>query len=426
MQIELSSRQWSLVEPTLRRIEEKLRSVEGIRDVDNTLPLPGVEWRLQVDRAKAAALGADVTTVGQAVQLVTNGIKVAEYRPENSQDEVDIRIRYPSGDRGLQALDELRITTANGPVPASSFVQVLPSQRTDTIERVDGRRVLYITANVAPGVVIDQKVREMQAWIAAENLDPLVEVRFRGANEEQNESLAFVGQAFGLALLLMFIMMIAQFNSFYQSLLILASIVMSTAGVLLGLIITQEPFSAILTGIGVVALAGIIVHNNIVLIDTFNQLRRDMPHETIHETIVRTGAQRLRPVFLTVATLVLGLIPMAMHLSIDLINREIIYGGTVTSFWVPLTRSICFGLSFATVLTLVVTPAMLALPYRLREVFAPLIAPLVVKVRGLRPSPAPSAPAAPAAIAGGGGGGGGIAGGSGQPAQPMAPEKSAE
>ena len=425
MQIELSSRQWSLVEPTLRRIEEKLRSVEGIRDVDNTLPLPGVEWRLQVDRAKAAALGADVTTVGQAVQLVTNGIKVAEYRPENSQDEVDIRIRYPSGDRGLQALDELRITTANGPVPASSFVQVLPSQRTDTIERVDGRRVLYITANVAPGVVIDQKVREMQAWIAAENLDPLVEVRFRGANEEQNESLAFVGQAFGLALLLMFIMMIAQFNSFYQSLLILASIVMSTAGVLLGLIITQEPFSAILTGIGVVALAGIIVHNNIVLIDTFNQLRRDMPHETIHETIVRTGAQRLRPVFLTVATLVLGLIPMAMHLSIDLINREIIYGGTVTSFWVPLTRSICFGLSFATVLTLVVTPAMLALPYRLREVFAPLIAPLVVKVRGLRPSPAPSAPAAPAAIAGGGGGGG-IAGGSGQPAQPMAPEKPAE
>jgi hypothetical protein len=130
-------------------------------------------------------------------------------------------------------------------------------------------------------------------------------------------------------------------------------------------------------------------------------------------------------VLLTVATLVLGLIPMAMHLSIDLINREIIYGGTVTSFWVPLTRSICFGLSFATVLTLVVTPAMLALPYRLREVFAPLIAPLVVKVRGLRPSPAPSAPAAPAAIAGGGGGGG-IAGGSGQPAQPMAPEKPAE
>ena len=425
VQIELSSRQWSLVEPTLRRIEEKLRSVEGIRDVDNTMSLPGVEWRLQVDRAKAAALGADVTTVGQAVQLVTNGIKVAEYRPDNAEDEVDIRIRYPTGERGLQALDELRIATANGSVPASSFVQVLPSQRTDTIERMDGRRVLYVRANVAPGIVIDQKVREMEAWIATQNFDPLVDIKFRGANEEQNESLAFVGKAFMLALLLMFIMMIAQFNSFYQSLLILASILMSTAGVLLGLMITQEPFSAILTGIGVVALAGIIVHNNIVLIDTYNQLRRDMPHETIHETIVRTGAHRLRPVFLTVATCVLGLIPMALHLSIDLINREIIYGGTVTAFWVPLTRSICFGLSFATVLTLLVTPSMLALPHRLREVFSPLVTPLLVKVRGIGKPVAPAP--APAAASSGGGGGGGAGGGGGiQPAQPMAPEKPAE
>jgi multidrug efflux pump len=167
--------------------------------------------------------------------------------------------------------------------------------------------------------------------------------------------------------------MIAQFNSVYQALLILISIVMSTAGVLLGLIITREPFSAILTGIGVVALAGIIVHNNIVLIDTYNQLRRDMPHESIHDTIVRTGAQRLRPVFLTVATCVLGLIPMAMHMSVDLINRDLVFGGTVTAFWVPLTRSICFGLSFATVLTLGVTPSMLALPGRLRELVGPLL-----------------------------------------------------
>jgi multidrug efflux pump len=146
------------------------------------------------------------------------------------------------------------------------------------------------------------------------------------------------------------------------------SIVMSTAGVLLGLLITDEPFSAILTGVGVVALAGIIVHNNIVLIDTYNQLRRDMPHETIHQTIVRTGAQRLRPVFLTVLTCVLGLVPMAMHLSVDLINRDVIYGGTVSAFWVPLARSICFGLTFATVLTLIVTPAMLSLPLRLKNI----------------------------------------------------------
>ena len=380
IQIEFASRQWDLVEPTLKKIRDHLQTMSGVRDIDDTLPLPGVEWELGVDRAKAAALGADVMAVGQAVQLVTNGIKVAEYRPEESKDEVDIRVRYPTEERGLQALESLRVPTLQGSVPASSFVTLTPSKRTDTIERVDGRRVYYLRANVLPGVLPDTKVKELQSWIATQNFDPLVEIKFRGANEEQAKSLSFVFKAFLLALLLMFIMMIAQFNSFYQSVLILVSIVMSTAGVLLGLLITHEPFSAILTGIGVVALAGIIVHNNIVLIDTFNQLRRDMPHETIHQTIVRTGAQRLRPVFLTVLTCVLGLVPMALHLSVDLINREVIYGGTVTAFWVPLARSICFGLTFATVLTLIVTPSMLSLPSRLQSLFsrrrpAPIEAP---------------------------------------------------
>jgi multidrug efflux pump len=368
IQAEFSSRQWALVEPTLRRIRDHMESMDGIRDVDDTLSLPGVEWKFTVDRAKAAALGADVTSVGQAVQLVTNGIKVAEYRPDDSKDEVDIRVRYPTAERGIEALQMLKVPTLQGNVPASSFVTLSPTPRTDTIERVDGRRVLHLRANVAPGVLPDAKVKELQSWIDAQGFDPLVDIKFRGANEEQNETLGFVFQAFVLALLLMFIMMIAQFNSFYQAMLILVSIVMSTAGVLLGLLITDEPFSAILTGIGVVALAGIIVHNNIVLIDTYNQLRRDMPHETIHETIVRTGAQRLRPVFLTVIVCVLGLVPMALHLSIDLINREVIYGGTVTAFWVPLTRSICFGLTFATILTLIVTPSMLSLPLRLRNI----------------------------------------------------------
>jgi multidrug efflux pump len=373
LQLQFASRQWSLVEPSLGKIRAHLEAMEGIRDIDDTRSLPGVEWKLTVDRAKAAALGADVTAVGQAVQLVTNGIKIAEYRPDDAKDEVDIRVRYPSNERGLQALETLRVSTLNGTVPASSFVSLTPVARTDTIERVDGQRVMYLRANVGPGVLVDAKVKEIQSWITAQGFDPLLDIKFRGANEEQNKSLAFVGKAFLMALLLMFIMMIAQFNSFYQSTLILASIVMSTAGVLLGLLITNEPFSAILTGTGVVALAGIIVHNNIVLIDTFNQLRRDMPHETIHQTIVRTGAQRLRPVFLTVLTCVLGLVPMAMHLSVDLINRQVIYGGTVTAFWVPLARSVCFGLTFATVLTLIVTPSMLSLPLRLKNIVRSLL-----------------------------------------------------
>jgi multidrug efflux pump len=167
-------------------------------------------------------------------------------------------------------------------------------------------------------------------------------------------------------LLLMFVLLVTQFNSFYQSSLILFAVVLSTAGVLLGLLITGKPFSAILTGVGIVALAGIVVNNNIVLIDTYNHLRREHPELDYISLIVRTGAQRLRPVVLTTATTVFGLLPLASNFSIDLINRNIVYGGMMSSFWVPLSQSIVSGLTFATLLTLVATPAMLALPHQFR------------------------------------------------------------
>jgi multidrug efflux pump len=166
--------------------------------------------------------------------------------------------------------------------------------------------------------------------------------------------------------MLMFILLVTQFNSIYQSILILVAVVMSTAGVLLGLLVLEAPFSAILTGVGVVALAGIVVNNNIVLIDTYNHIRREHPELDYVSVIVRTGAQRLRPVMLTTVTTIFGLLPLASNLSIDLINRTIVYGGQLSSFWVPLSQAIVSGLTFATLLTLVATPAMLALPHQIR------------------------------------------------------------
>jgi multidrug efflux pump len=142
---------------------------------------------------------------------------------------------------------------------------------------------------------------------------------------------------------------------------------MSTAGVLLGLLILQAPFSALLTGIGIVALAGIVVNNNIVLIDTYNHVRREHPDLDYAEVIVRASAQRLRPVMLTTVTTIFGLLPLASDFSIDLINRTIVYGGQLSQFWVPLSQAIVSGLSFATLLTLVVTPAMLAIPHQLKR-----------------------------------------------------------
>jgi multidrug efflux pump len=215
-------------------------------------------------------------------------------------------------------------------------------------------------------------VQQIDEWLQAQDFDPALRIRFRGANEEQAESMAFVQVAFLLSLALMFILLVTQFNSFYQSFLILLAVIMSTAGVMLGLLVLGKPFSSILTGVGVVALAGIVVNNNIVLIDTFNHLRRSHPELDIRATIVRAAAQRLRPVLLTTVTTVFGLLPLACGLSIDLVNRSLTFNGEMAVMWQPLSQAIVFGLSFATVLTLIGTPAMLASPSAIRQIYARL------------------------------------------------------
>jgi multidrug efflux pump len=367
IQIQFSSYDRALLEPAVARIRAHMETIPEIIDIDDTRSLPGIEWKLTVDRAQAALYGADVSQVGVAVQLITNGVKVGEYRPDRADDAVDIRVRYPAEYRGISALDDLKISTRNGLVPISNFVKREPSPNVDTIQRIDGIPVEFIRANVVEGVLADSVVGDLQDWLETQTFNSELNIDFRGANEEQAESMAFVQMAFLLSLLLMFVLLVTQFNSIYQGILILVAVVMSTAGVLLGLIILDAPFSAILTGVGVVALAGIVVNNNIVLIDTYNHIRREHPELDYVQLIVRTGAQRLRPVMLTTVTTIFGLLPLASNFSIDLINRTMVYGGQLSSFWVPLSQAIVSGLTFATILTLVATPAMLALPHQLKN-----------------------------------------------------------
>jgi multidrug efflux pump len=397
VQIEFSAYNRSLLEPAVTRVREYMDTLPELRDVDDTRSLPGIEWQLTVDRAQAALYDADVSQVGIAVQLVTNGVKVGEYRPDKADDAVDIRVRYPSDARGLSALDAIRVSTPKGLVPISNFVKRTPSPNVDTLQRIDGIPVEFIRANVADGVLADDMVTKIQRWLDTQTFPAGLDIEFRGANEEQAESMAFIGVAFLMSLLLMFVLLVTQFNSIYQAVLILVAVVMSTAGVLLGLLVTQSPFSAILTGVGVVALAGIVVNNNIVLIDTYNHLRREHPELDYVSLIVRTGAQRLRPVMLTTVTTVFGLLPLASNLSVDLINRTVIYGGQLSMFWVPLSQAIVSGLTFATLLTLVATPAMLALPHQLKAVTN------TMRARGRKALPHPLADGAGDAVHEGGG-----------------------
>ncbi|WP_226644488.1 efflux RND transporter permease subunit [Microbulbifer variabilis] len=342
----------------------------GLRDIVNTAPLPGIQWEVRVDRAKAALYGADLTEVGRAVQLVTNGVRVAEYRPDDTDEEVDIRIRYPQTARGIAALDQLKVNTPRGTVPISSFVHTVAMPKVDKIERIDGITRMQVKADAQEGVLPDDKVKEIRAWLEQNPVDPSVELLFRGADEEQNESFQFLGVAFLLSLFLMFILLVTQFNSFYQSLLILSSVIMSTIGVMLGLLLSQSTFSVIMTGVGIVALAGIVVNNNIVLIDTYNFVRKNEPGLSPAEAALKASTQRLRPVFLTTATTILGLLPLALGVSVDMVGRNVVVDGVIASFWVKLASAIVYGLSFSTVLTLLVTPVLLVLPGHLRDKFS--------------------------------------------------------
>ena len=279
------------------KIRAELASYAGVVNAEDTRPMPGIEWRLQVNRAEAAKFGADVQLVGSVIQLVTNGIKLGDYRPDDSDEEIDIRVRFPEDKRSLDRLGELRIPTSTGNIPIGTFVKREPADATRTIMRTDGRRTLLVQADLEPGVQLQPILNRLKARLPELDIDPSVQLRFKGGARDQEEAMAFLSRAFLLAMALMAMILVTQFNSLFQAGLILTAVVFSTGGVMLGLLVTGQSFSLVNCGIGAIALAGIVVNNNIVLIDTYNKIRET--GMAAQEAIVRTCAQRLRPVMLT-------------------------------------------------------------------------------------------------------------------------------
>ena len=363
IQIQVSSSDRQALYKTVSKVRQWIDgNVEGIRNLQDTLPLAGIQWEVEVDRARAAMLGVNVADVGNMVQMVTGGIVIGEFRPDDADGEIEIRLRYPKQDRQLTTIDNLNVNTPNGPVSISSFSQRVAKPRVDAIQRYDMLETVLILGNSKDGYLADNQTNEIGAWIDQQDFGSSVKIRFRGANEEQANAAAFLSTAFSLAMSLMMIMLVMQFNSFYQAGLILFSVVLSTAGVLLGLIASQATFSTVLTGVGIVALAGIVVNNNIVLIDTYNYLRRNNSLLTSSEAVLAAAKSRFRPVMLTTVTTIVGLLPLANGISIDIVHRSYTVGGMVASWWQPLASAIVNGLAFSTILTLLLTPAMLLIP----------------------------------------------------------------
>ncbi len=340
-------------------IREQMDSVGGFSGIEDNRPLPGIEWRLNVNREQAARYGANIALIGNAVQLITSGIRVAGYRPDDATDELDIRMRYPVEQRNLDQITDLRVLTNQGMVPISNFVSLSPATKTGVINRVDGKRVITIQSDVAEGFLPDAQKKALEKQLLSGPVDPDVSVVFKGEAQEQQEAMVFLITAFISAIFFMMIILVTQFNSLYQATLVLSAILFSTSGVLIGLLVTGQTFGIVMVGIGIIALAGIVVNNNIVLIDTYNKFRN--AGSSALDAAMLTGSVRARPVFLTALTTILGLMPMVLSMNINFISREVSIGAPSTQWWTQLASAIAGGLAFTTLLTLFLTPCLLVL-----------------------------------------------------------------
>ncbi|MYL23746.1 AcrB/AcrD/AcrF family protein [Halomonas alkaliantarctica] len=359
--LEVSASDPDVADRTVDALKAQMRALGGFEDIQDNRSLPGVEWRIQVDREAAARMGADVTTIGSAVQLLTTGLQVADYRPAGVSDEVDIRVRLPEGSRSLNQLERLTINTPRGQVPITHFVAITPAPKVGTLHRIDGRRAITVDADLAPGYQATERLNAL--WEVADgNIPEGAMINVAGEQEDQQEATQFLVSAFAVAIGLMALILVTQFNSFYQAALVLSAIIFSTAGVLIGLLVTGQAFGVVMVGMGIIALAGIVVNNNIVLIDTYNELRKQGMAPT--DAALEAGCLRLRPVLLTAITTVLGLMPMVLGINVDLFAPSLGFNAPSAQWWTQMSSAIAGGLTFATALTLLLTPCMLVLNRR--------------------------------------------------------------
>ncbi len=350
--------------PVVTQIRDHIASWPEAVDIEDGRPSPGIDWQITIDRAAAGNYGIGVRELSPYVQLVTSGVKLGTYRDAATGDELDIRVRLPKEERTFDALDSMRIATPQGMIPVSNFISRQAVPKVANIQRRNQVYTMPVAAgltNLPEGVYAADKVQELQSWIAQQDFPEGVSVEFGGAEEQMGDANAFIGQAFGMAMALIFFILLLEYNSFYQVMVTLSTVIMSVAGVLLGMLLTGMSFSAIMTGLGIVALAGIVVKNGIVLIDTYNDYHRHQGVEAV-KAMLLTTAQRVRPVLLTAFLTALGVIPMWANVEFDFIRREIVVGGLAGSWFIHLSAALVSGLFFSTALTLVMVPVMITAP----------------------------------------------------------------
>ncbi|WP_236708266.1 efflux RND transporter permease subunit [Anaplasma phagocytophilum] len=354
LEISLRADDPALVQKAARVLQKEMSASQGFRGVSSDNPVSGMEWVMMVDRKKADVAAVSVSMIGQYIKMLTDGLLVGTYYPKDSTDGVDIIARFQEKHRSLKYLDNFLINTMYGPRPVSSFISRKARSSTGTINRIDGLRAITISSDIAPGYSIADRVRYVKEVLDRE---PRVEVAFLGDMEDQAASETFLIKSFFLILLMIALVLIAEFNSWYYVMVVMTAVFLSTTCVFLGFLLTSKVFGIVMGGVGIIVLAGVVVNNNILLVDAFcANIKSGLSYR---DAIIKSALSRFRPIFLTVITGVLGLMPMVLRLSVDFIGRNILYDSPTSQLWFELSTTTSMGLLFATAVTLLFTPAVL-------------------------------------------------------------------
>jgi multidrug efflux pump subunit AcrB len=357
--IEISGEDIHVLGELAGRVRKEIKDIAGLVDLKDNFVRGKPEIRVRVDKEKAALMGLDTFTIAYTVKAAINGVKAGVYR--EGKDEYDIVARLPERDR--RSIENLKRITVSGPmgepIPLTSLADVSLGSGIGAIMRLDQKRVVTITGDVS-GRLANDIIKEIDSRLQKNIVWPRgYHYRFSGEQEEQAKAQAFLSKAFFAAIAIILLILITQFNSLITPFIILTSVVLSLVGVFVGLLVTGTAFGVIMTGIGVISLAGVVVNNAIVLIDYYNQLLAKGISSL--DALLRAGSVRFRPVMLTAITTVLGLLPMATGISFDFRKLTWDIGGESSQWWGPMAVAVIFGLGFATLLTLIVVPVLCSL-----------------------------------------------------------------
>lgn len=354
--LELSGPDFERLGMLAREIRDTIRTIPGLVDLKDDYIHGKPELLIRVDKEKAALLGLSTSQIGYTLRAAIQGAKAGVYRVGN--DEYDVMVRMPRASRSeVDTLKRMRIPSMTGAqVPLSSVADFDYESGLGSIQRVDERRTVTVTADVQQGFNANAVLAEAQQRMLGFEMPTGYFHRFAGQNEEQEESTAFLSKAFISAIFLIALVLVMQFDSLILPFIILTSVILSLTGVFLGLVLREMPFGIIMTGIGVISLAGVVVNNAIVLIDFIEKLR-DQGYKAL-EAVETACAIRLRPVLLTATTTILGLIPMATGVSFNFRKLQLEVGGESSEWWGPMATAVIFGLAVATILTMGVVPCL--------------------------------------------------------------------